>query len=121
VEDEIGVVDDAVLRTDLQALLATKVAPTDQARIFADLGNLETRLGHLYLASGYFEQTYALQKTAENLIKLADADAAVNKYEQARMRYMELLDWTGAAADLYRDSAKTGLERVNLMLQGSAY
>jgi hypothetical protein len=121
VEAQIGSADKAALRADLLALLATKSDPEDVARIFTDLGDVEIQLQHIHLASGYFEQAYALQKTPANLIKLADADTYSGKYDQARMRYMELLSWPGAEADPYKETAKAGLDVVNTLLTPGAY
>jgi hypothetical protein len=116
VETQMTGADRPAAQTALLGLLGDERDPQSVARIFADLGELETGLGHTHLACGYYEQAYALDKTPATLLKLAESDTLAAKYEQARMRYMELIDWQGSDADPYRADAQSGLDMVNMLL-----
>jgi hypothetical protein len=116
VEAQIGGDDKPGAQSALLALLASERDPQAVARIFSDLSELEAGFGHIHLASGYSEQAYALRKTPKYLLKLAESELLANQYEQARMRYMELVNWQGLDADPYREEAQSGLDMVNTLL-----
>jgi tetratricopeptide (TPR) repeat protein len=107
----------ADVRGELQALLGQENDPQNLARVYIDLGQLETSLGHAHLANGYYAQAYAAEKTPENLLKLAQADMAAVKFTDARVHFMELIEWPGAEADPYREEAQAGLETIS-QIQG---
>ncbi len=107
----------ADVRSQLQALLGKVSDAQNLARVFIDMGQLETSLGHTHLANGYYAQAYAIFKTPENLLKLAQADVIALEFTDARVHFMELINWTGVEADPYREEAKAGLEAIS-QIQG---
>lgn len=108
--------DLARARDLLTPLLDQTSDPAALARINGDLGDLGMQLGRYRLASGYYEQQYAYERTPEVLIKLADSCTISGKLEEADRRYQELLDWSGSDADPYREQAKEALVHVRDML-----
>jgi tetratricopeptide (TPR) repeat protein len=79
--------------------------PADMARAQSLLGGAEYQLGNYRQAASHLEQAYALVPDVNTLVSLANAYDRGGDLNQALKWYIELGDYSGAAANPWRQTA----------------
>lgn len=100
----------------LTPLVLKQLEPELLARVYKDLGDIESNLGNLRMACGYYENQYSYERTFEVLYILAQNCYASGLLIKSAVYYQELLDWPSRKADIYRQEARLVLEQIRYAL-----
>lgn len=100
----------------LTPLVLKQLEPELLARVYKDLGDIESYSGNLRMACGYYENQYSYEHTFEVLYILAQKCYASGLLIKSAVYYQELMDWPSRKADIYRREARLTLEQIRYAL-----
>lgn len=118
-EDLIKEAERAMSRGNIEAARAILIPLTGEeqtsvnyARIYEDLGDIETNQSHYRLACGYYRRQINYEYTFEVLLTNAVTCETGAVYDYALQCFQEIYNWPGEEADEYREAALAEIEWI---------